>query len=98
MDRCHYLRYRRINKFEDLVKYVDQDVRLYNQDKPHIELKRKSPIQFENNLLTWPWQESARMKESFIAKKNKTLFFEGIEPLKKQGKKTTRNQDVFFAN
>jgi transposase InsO family protein len=93
----NYLRYRKIKKFEDLVKYVDQDVRLYNQDKPHIKLKRKTPLQFENNLLNLSRQGNARMKESFIAKDKEILFFEGIEPLKKQGKKTTRNQDVFFA-
>ncbi len=40
----------------------------------------------------------AFLTKSFDAKTNKTLFFEGIEPSKKQGKKTARNQNVFVAN
>lgn len=94
----NYLNHKQINTVEELVKEVDQAVRLYNNDKPHIKLKRKSPIQFENNLLLLERQETAKMTKSFDAKTNETLFSEGIEPSEKQGKKTAQNQNVFFAN
>lgn len=44
----NYLRHRTIQKYENLVKEVDRSVLLYNTEKPHIKLQRKSPIQFEN--------------------------------------------------
>jgi transposase InsO family protein len=47
----NYLIHRDINSFEELVKEVDRSVRLYNSEKLHISLKRKTPIQFEKNYL-----------------------------------------------
>jgi transposase InsO family protein len=94
----NYLRHKQIDSYEKLVKEVDQAVRLYNNDKPHIKLKRKSPIQFENNLLLLERQETAKMTKSFDARTIESLFFDGFEPSKKQGKKTAQNQNVFFAN
>lgn len=44
----NYLIHRDIKNFEQLKKEVDRSVHLYNTDKPHIELKRKAPIMFEN--------------------------------------------------
>ncbi len=44
----NYLRHRKINSFEDLKKEVDRSVYLYNHEKPHIELQRKSPVEYEN--------------------------------------------------
>lgn len=44
----NYLRHRSIHTYEDLVKEVDRSVLLYNTQKPHIKLQRKSPIEFEN--------------------------------------------------
>lgn len=44
----NYLRHRSIQKYEDLIKEVDRSVLLYNTEKPHIKLQRKSPIEFEN--------------------------------------------------
>lgn len=43
----NYLKHRDIKNFEGLVKEVDRSVQLYNHSKPHIGLKRKTPIQFE---------------------------------------------------
>ncbi|MDD3740756.1 MAG: IS3 family transposase [Bacteroidales bacterium] len=94
----NYLRHKHIDSFKKLVKEVDRAVQLYNYEKPHIALERKSPIQFENNLLSLERQKTAKMTKSFDAKTNKTLFSEGIEPSEKQGKKTAQNQNVFFAN
>ena len=47
----NYLKHRDIPSFEMLVKEVDRSVLLYNTQKPHIELKRKSPVTFENDYL-----------------------------------------------
>ena len=47
----NYLIHRNINSFEELKKEVDRTVLLYNQEKPHIELKRKSPNKFEKDYL-----------------------------------------------
>lgn len=43
----NYLIHREIKNFEELQKEVDRSVQLYNEDKPHSSLKRKTPIQFE---------------------------------------------------
>lgn len=94
----NYLKHRFINSFEKLVKEVDRSIQIYNHDKPHIALKRKSPIQFENNLLYLKRQETAKMTKSFDAKTTKCLLCEGIEPSSKQGKKAAQNQNVFNAN
>lgn len=47
----NYLVHRNILNFSDLNKEVDRTVSLYNQEKPHIELQRKSPSDFEKNYL-----------------------------------------------
>ena len=47
----NYLIHRQITSFEELVKEVDRTVLLYNKEKPHIELQRKSPNEFENDYL-----------------------------------------------
>lgn len=46
----NYLRYRTIQSFDDLVKEVDRAVKLYNEEKPHIGLKRISPINYETTM------------------------------------------------
>jgi transposase InsO family protein len=45
----NYLIHRPINSFDQLKKEVDRSVLLYNTEKPHSKLQRKSPIQFEND-------------------------------------------------
>jgi len=47
----NYLIHREINSFEELSKEVDRTVLLYNKEKPHIELQRKSPNEFEKHYL-----------------------------------------------
>lgn len=47
----NYLIHRQINSYDDLVKEVDRSVYLYNNHKPHISLKRKTPNQFELDYL-----------------------------------------------
>lgn len=45
----NYLRHRSIDSFDTLRKEVDRSVYLYNNDKPHIKLQRKTPVGFETN-------------------------------------------------
>jgi len=47
----NYLIHRNINSFEQLQTEVDRSVLLYNTEKPHIMLQRKSPNQFEKEYL-----------------------------------------------
>jgi len=47
----NYLIHREINTFEELKKEVDRTVQLYNNEKPHIKLKRKTPIEFEKSYI-----------------------------------------------
>lgn len=47
----NYLIHRFIYSFEQLQIEVDRSVLLYNTEKPHIELQRKSPVQFEKEYL-----------------------------------------------
>ncbi len=46
----NYLQHRSIVTFKQLIREVDRSVRLYNNEKPHIMLKRKTPIQFEKSI------------------------------------------------
>lgn len=48
----NYLRHRSIQSQCELIKEVDRSVSLYNRDKPHRALQRKSPINFEQELVT----------------------------------------------
>jgi putative transposase len=47
----NYLKHRKMVNWEQLCKEVDRAVSLYNNEKPHIGLNRKSPVEFENELL-----------------------------------------------
>lgn len=47
----NYLIHRDINSYEALVNEVDRTILLYNEEKPHVELKRLTPINFENNYI-----------------------------------------------
>ena len=47
----NYLIHRNINSFEQLQTEVDRSVLLYNSEKPHIKLQRKSPNLFEKEYL-----------------------------------------------
>ena len=47
----NYLIHRSIHSFEQLQTEVDRSVLLYNTDKPHSKLQRKSPNQFEKEYL-----------------------------------------------
>lgn len=44
----NYLIHRGIRTYEHLINEVDRSVQLYNYEKPHISLKRLTPIEFES--------------------------------------------------
>ena len=46
----NYLAHWNINNYAELIKEVDRAVSLYNNEKPHIRLKRMSPARFEKNF------------------------------------------------
>ena len=46
----NYLAHWHISSYEELLAGVDRAVTLYNNEKPHITLKRMSPAQFEKNF------------------------------------------------
>ena len=58
----NYLQHRNIRNFNELVKEVDRSVQLYNCEKPHIKLNRKTPIQFENSIFAQQLQHSSKSK------------------------------------
>jgi len=66
-----YLNHFEINSFEKLKHKLDQVVSLYNYDKPHSSLHRKTPKQFENSCLSLNSQTKATMKKSIDAKRCK---------------------------
>lgn len=50
----NYLIHKTMRNFDELVKNVDRSVYLYNHEKPHRSLYRKTPFEFEQNLLKPP--------------------------------------------
>ena len=46
----NYLIHRVINTYDELCWEVDRSVALYNNEKPHIKLHRRSPLQFEKSV------------------------------------------------
>jgi transposase InsO family protein len=56
----NYLKHRKVVNWAQLSKEVDRAVSLYNNEKPHIELNRKSPIVFENEVLHLMSKQSGR--------------------------------------
>lgn len=50
----NYLKHQVITSYEQLVKQVDRTVNLYNHDKPHKSLGRRTPIEFERQQIEHP--------------------------------------------
>jgi putative transposase len=69
----NYLKHRVINTYSDLLKEVDRSVKLYNEEKPHSELKRKTPVEFENHYFckhTKSEEREGSVKASFLSEEN----------------------------
>lgn len=90
----NYLKHRSIKTDDELILEVDRSVSLYNSDKPHKALKRKSPITFENEFVLLQQQTKPKMTESFEAK---TQIYGALSPRKSEQTKP-QNQDVFNAS
>jgi len=90
----NYLIHRNIKTYEELVKEVDRSVLLYNYDKPHIKLNRKTPCQFEKDILNLYQQAKPKMTESFDAK----IQILGASSPEKSEQAKPQNQDVISAN
>jgi transposase InsO family protein len=90
----NYLTHRSIKTYSDLIKEVDRAVVLYNSQKPHIKLQRKSPINFEAEVLLLQKQTRPMMKESLVA----TTQISGASSPGKSEQTRPQNQDVLIAN
>ena len=86
----NYLKYRKINSYADLIKELDRSVQLYNKEKPHIALQRKSPVTFENEILHLHQQTKLKMTKSLNAN-NQIL---GASSPKKSEQTQLQNQNV----
>ncbi|MBK9108331.1 MAG: transposase [Saprospiraceae bacterium] len=53
----NYLIHRDIKNYHQLTIEVDRSVQLYNLEKPHKELQRLSPVEFENLDITLQLQK-----------------------------------------
>lgn len=54
----NYLKHRRIDNYEDLIREVDHAVQMYNYSKPHIRLNRNTPIKYEEKFISLQQQTS----------------------------------------
>lgn len=71
-----YLVHRPIHTFNDLIKYLDQDINLYNTERPHGCLNLMTPVQFECYILNIPiCQRTLLPIFTDKSKKNKLLLF-----------------------
>jgi hypothetical protein len=89
----NYLMHWNIRSFDALLKNVDREVKLYNEERPHKSLNYLTPVEFEKKQLNLIQQTKPMMTESFdsINKSNG-----GIEPLRLEQTKP-QNRDVFSA-
>lgn len=79
----NYLIHKPINSFEDLVKEVDRSVELYNTDKPHSSLQKKTPIEFEKNYLC----DKQKADDEKVSQKIESLSRRTISVLGNRNKK-----------
>jgi len=56
----NYLKHRKISTLAQLKKEVDRSVLLYNHEKPHIELKRQTPFEYEMNIVNLQSKQERR--------------------------------------
>lgn len=89
----NYLKYYEIKTFEELSKYVDRAVSLYNEERPHKSLNYSTPLAFEKKLLLLEQQTTPKRTESFdaITKSN------GASSPFRLEQTTPQNRDVISA-
>lgn len=66
----NYLKHRNISSYSDLVREVDRAVQLYNDEKPHISLGRKTPLNFELNYINLTQTNSITNSNEFNISKS----------------------------
>lgn len=72
-----YLKHRSIKSMKDLQMHLDKDIRLYNEERPHGQLKMKTPVQFERDISNIPISQRTLLNVyTDKSKKNKLLFIE----------------------
>jgi len=86
----NYLRHWKADNEQMLRTNVERAVNLYNLQKPHTGIKKKTPIGLENELVLQP-QTRPKMKESFDAK----IEISGASSPRKSLQTRPQNQDVF---
>ena len=70
-----YLVHRPIKSFQDLCRFVRQDVWFYNNERPHGSLNRMTPVEFERYILNIPiFQRTPLTIFSDKSKKNNLLI------------------------
>jgi transposase InsO family protein len=70
-----YLKHRPIDSGKDLVHFLRQDVRLYNEERPHGSLGMRTPDEFERYISNIPLNQRARLPTfADPVKANKKLF------------------------
>ena len=57
-----YLSHRNIQSLEQLIRHLDRDIKLYNQDRPHWELDMMSPIEYEEFLINIPKHQRTKLR------------------------------------
>lgn len=66
-----YLIHRKIKSEQDLVRQLDEDVKLYNTERPHLSLGMKTPLEFERYCCNIPIGQRTFMKVFALDKKKK---------------------------
>lgn len=57
-----YLKHRNIHNLAQLEKQLARDVKLYNYDRPHLELNLMTPIEYEYTIKSIPQNQRNKMK------------------------------------
>jgi len=86
----YYLRHWKADNEQMLRANVDRAVNLYNFQKPHTAIKKKTPIGLENELVLQS-QARPKMNELFDAK----IEISGASGLRKSLQIRPQNHDVF---
>jgi transposase InsO family protein len=89
-----YLMHWKAETEDELSKNVDRAVHNYNYEKPHRELKKMSPVEYEKWYLNLPLQTRPTMTESFEAKSE--IF--GVSSPENTLQTRPQNLDVFSSN
>jgi putative transposase len=74
----NYLIHRNVRSYEQLIKEVDRSVQLYNCEKPHISLKRLTPIEFESMYF---YTQEIPVSHSMSNKKQVKQLYKTVNPI-----------------